>query len=98
MTTDLKTLIEKRFEFDGGRVFSESCLKLIETGFKMTAVDGARWQHNQIKSEVLPIFLELANDLETMQLGIVIEPKPDLTMAVHRALKALERLRKWSET
>lgn len=70
VTTDLKTLILRKFEFDEQKALAEfehNPCSYRGPSDRNSFGEGARWQHNQIKNEVLPILFELGTTLEIIE-------------------------------
>ena len=88
----LKEMIEKRFEFDVDKARNSGGFG---TPYPYDYVNGARWQHNQLKSEVLPILLECVEALEFFE---DLDKQSPVLKLTSPAIQALERLRKWSES
>lgn len=93
----LKTAIEKKFEFDVApleRAYHEEEQAPEWYSRKVFAAWGARWQHNQLTQDLLPILLEMTDYLTQIE-NMNAWKHSEVCEAPTKAEAALERLREW---
>ena len=110
--TTLKENIECKFEWNQSYDENKMCSIASEQmgvgplngAFKIGYVVGSKHQREQLKSEVLPILLDVVSALEEIkayghsELCQFMKPvRPSYRCTEEEATEALERLRKWSE-